>query len=139
MGNQFSEDDILAALGSPSKVDVNKISTKPDEAKKSCKYCMMDIHPEAAICPYCRKEQSLAFKRINDRSDASKRLWSPGVAAVLSFFCPGLGQMYRGRIGSGLLWLIVTACGYACFVLPGIILHVICICMAYSGDPWEKG
>ena len=32
----------------------------------------------------------------------------PGIAAVLSFFIPGIGQIYNGRILRGLFWLIVT-------------------------------
>lgn len=139
MGNQFSEDDILAALGSPTKVDVNKISTKPDEAKKSCKYCMSEIHPNASICPHCRKEQSVSLKRKIDRSDPTKRLWNPGVAAVLAFFVPGLGHMYRGHIFNGFAWLFVTIFLYVTTFFLGLLMHVACICMSYSGDPWEKG
>jgi TM2 domain-containing membrane protein YozV len=32
----------------------------------------------------------------------------PGVAAVLSLVIPGAGQMYRGDIGAGFIWLVVT-------------------------------
>ncbi|OJT17050.1 hypothetical protein BO221_47420 [Archangium sp. Cb G35] len=32
----------------------------------------------------------------------------PGIAAVLSFFIPGLGQLYNGDIFRGLFWLIIT-------------------------------
>lgn len=32
----------------------------------------------------------------------------PGIAAVLSFFIPGVGQFYCGRWGWGLFWLILT-------------------------------
>ncbi|HLJ26669.1 MAG TPA: hypothetical protein VKY85_08160 [Candidatus Angelobacter sp.] len=32
---------------------------------------------------------------------------NPGVAAVLSFFWAGLGQIYNGEIGKGVLLLIV--------------------------------
>lgn len=32
---------------------------------------------------------------------------NPGVAAVLSFLVPGLGQIYNGLIAEGLLWLIL--------------------------------
>jgi TM2 domain-containing membrane protein YozV len=32
----------------------------------------------------------------------------PGVAAVLSFLIPGLGQIYNGDILRGLFWLIIT-------------------------------
>ena len=32
----------------------------------------------------------------------------PGIAAVLSFFIPGIGQIYNGKILRGIFWLIVT-------------------------------
>ena len=32
---------------------------------------------------------------------------SPGVAAVLSFFWAGLGQIYNGEIGKGILFMIL--------------------------------
>jgi TM2 domain-containing membrane protein YozV len=63
------------------------------------------------------------------------RKWSPGVAAVLSLVIPGAGQMYRGKVGIGLLWLLFVLGGYALFVIPGVILHLICIVSAASGDP----
>ncbi len=33
---------------------------------------------------------------------------NPGVAAVLSFLIPGLGQIYNGTFLRGLFWLIIT-------------------------------
>ncbi len=33
---------------------------------------------------------------------------NPGLAAVLSFFIPGVGQMYNGEIGKGILFLITA-------------------------------
>lgn len=33
---------------------------------------------------------------------------NPGVAAVLSFFVPGVGQIYNGNFLRGLFWLIIT-------------------------------
>ena len=32
----------------------------------------------------------------------------PGLAAVLSFFIPGVGQIYNGAFLRGLFWLIIT-------------------------------
>jgi TM2 domain-containing membrane protein YozV len=37
---------------------------------------------------------------------------SNGVAAVLSLFIPGAGQMYKGKIGWGIAWLLCTVLGY---------------------------
>jgi TM2 domain-containing membrane protein YozV len=33
---------------------------------------------------------------------------NPGVAAVLSFFIPGVGQIYNGAFLRGIFWLVVT-------------------------------
>lgn len=33
---------------------------------------------------------------------------NPGTAAVLSLFIPGVGQIYNGQWGWGILWLIIT-------------------------------
>jgi len=34
---------------------------------------------------------------------------NPGVAAVLSFFITGLGQIYNGQIAKGVLFIIIQA------------------------------
>jgi TM2 domain-containing membrane protein YozV len=39
---------------------------------------------------------------------SSKSLPNPGVAAVLSFFLPGVGQIYNGAFLRGIFWFIVT-------------------------------
>lgn len=54
-----------------------------------------------------------------------------GLAAALSFFVPGLGQLYRGRALRGLAWLIAVTCGYLLLVVPGIILHLLCMLDAF--------
>jgi TM2 domain-containing membrane protein YozV len=44
---------------------------------------------------------------------------SPGLAAVLSFFWAGLGQIYNGEIGKGILLIVVFAisCGLIAVVV----------------------
>jgi TM2 domain-containing membrane protein YozV len=54
---------------------------------------------------------------------------SPGLAAALSFLVPGAGQVYAGRIVSGILWFLLVTAGYA-LILPGIFLHLFCIAYA---------
>jgi len=63
---------------------------------------------------------------------------SNGVAAVLSLFIPGAGQMYKGKVGQGIVWLICTIIGYIVFVIPGLVLHLICIFHAASMDPAQS-
>ena len=57
------------------------------------------------------------------------------MAAVLSLIIPGAGQMYKGNVGTGLMWLFGTAVGYVAFIVLGVILHLVCIVNAASGDP----
>jgi TM2 domain-containing membrane protein YozV len=38
----------------------------------------------------------------------AKRLPQPGLSAILSFFIPGVGQIYNGTFLRGIFWLIVT-------------------------------
>jgi TM2 domain-containing membrane protein YozV len=65
--------------------------------------------------------------------------WSPGLAAVLSFFVPGLGQLYKGQILNGLVWFFLVGIGYVALILPGLILHFFCVLGALSGNPWTEG
>lgn len=59
--------------------------------------------------------------------------WSRGVAMLLSLIIPGLGQVYKGQIINGLVWFVLVIVGYIPFVIPGIILHILCILGAASG------
>ena len=56
--------------------------------------------------------------------------FNPGTAAVLSLFFPGVGQMYRGQVLAGFLWMGFVPVGYLCFIIPGVILHLLCIFLA---------
>ena len=45
------------------------------------------------------------------------------MAAVLKLLIPGLGQIYKGKIGLGIVLLLVTVLGYALYILPGLLIH----------------
>ena len=57
----------------------------------------------------------------------------PALAAVLSLFIPGVGQLYNGRILAGILWLILTP-GFWIGTggTLGWIFHIISAYTAYS-------
>jgi TM2 domain-containing membrane protein YozV len=63
----------------------------------------------------------------------SKSLPNPGVSAVLSFFIPGVGQIYNGAFLRGIFWFIVTP-GLWIFSAGtlGWIFHIIAAYTAYS-------
>ena len=58
---------------------------------------------------------------------------SPGLAGVLSFILPGLGQLYNGRWGWAIFWLIITP-GFWIGTggLLGWVCHVFSALQAYS-------
>jgi hypothetical protein len=43
--------------------------------------------------------------------------------------------MYKGAVGEGVVWLLVTVVGYCCYLVPGLVIHIICIVKAASGNP----
>ncbi len=52
----------------------------------------------------------------------------------MSFILPGLGQVYRGKIFQGFAWGPAVLLGYLAYVLPGLLLHLLCVINARSGD-----
>ena len=54
-----------------------------------------------------------------------------GLAALLSFFIPGLGQIYKGQLLNGICWFFFVILGYG-LIVPGIILHICCVVGANS-------
>jgi len=66
------------------------------------------------------------------------KLWSRPVAGFLSFMLPGLGQCYKGHILSGLVWFCCVAMGYAALIVPGLVLHLLCITAAASGANYSE-
>jgi TM2 domain-containing membrane protein YozV len=85
---------------------------------KFCSNCGAEIDEKAEICPKCgvRAKQVLAQKEMK----------SSGIAVILSFFIPGLGQIYNGEIGKGVLFIIVGfLLALSMIVLIGFILYPI--------------
>ena len=52
---------------------------------------------------------------------------SRGVALLFSIFWPGMGQIYQGRVFAGLFFMLFTPIGYLFLIVPGMILHLICL------------
>ena len=82
--------------------------------EKFCSSCGNELlNPDAISCPACGG----AIKRnYRDTKD-------PGIAAVLSFLFVGLGQIYNGQIGKGILYMVIAfLCFLSIFLLIGFLL-----------------
>jgi TM2 domain-containing membrane protein YozV len=63
---------------------------------------------------------------------------NPAAAAVLSMIVPGAGQLYAGRPLSGLTWFVLVTMGYMLLIIPGVLLHVLCVAAAASAaNQWR--
>ncbi len=80
---------------------------------KYCSNCGSEIDEKAEICPKC----GVRVKAIR------AELKSAGIAAIASFFIPGLGQIYNGEIVKGFVFMIIAMVFFLLMiVLIGFIL-----------------
>jgi len=88
---------------------------------KYCQHCGAQIASEAEICPKCGVRVAAP-----PTSQVTAPAKNPGIAAVLSFLFVGLGQIYNGQIGKGVLFIILgVVCVALMFVLIGFIAYPI--------------
>lgn len=85
-----------------------------------CARCAEPIRAHAKACRFCGHVVGAAVETkplgadTNRVSDHFARVLigevkSPGLAAFLSFLCPGLGQVYAGNLGRGIAIFVVPA------------------------------
>ncbi len=85
---------------------------------KYCPNCGTQIDEKADECPNCGVRQPGAPKY-----QKVYQLKNPVLAAVLSLLVVGLGQVYNGQVGKGLLFFLVAIIiGLTLFIFIGFIL-----------------
>ncbi len=60
------------------------------------------------------------------------------LAAILSIFIPGLGQLYKGQLIWAIIWFLLVSSVYAVsgilLFIPSILLHALCVIHAFCGQ-----
>jgi len=85
---------------------------------------------ETGAVSYVYPQRAMLEARNPPALTGMRPLYSPLGAAALTVLLPGAGHMYSGRTRAGLFWLLGTLAGYMCLVIPGIVLHILCIASA---------
>ena len=96
--------------------------TASERAKKFCVNCGAEIDARAEICPKCGVRVAPPPPSAAPTVPAARK--NEGMAAVLSFLFVGLGQIYNGEIGKGIIFLIIgIILVFTMFILIGFILY----------------
>ena len=116
---------------------------------RKCKHCgeFLDDEPRKSSSPRSDRQDIVASARLmfesaganirNYNAGQSNLVWNPGVAAVLSFFIPGAGQIYKGEVGRGFLTLLAWIIGLFLLVLPDLVVWVWAVLDAAGRNPLE--
>lgn len=91
---------------------------------KFCSKCGFEMPKSTKFCPECGNATSIVPKTVNTAIINQDK--SPGLAAILSFFIIGLGQIYLGLNKKGImLFLGAIASGFLMIILIGWLTWLI--------------
>ena len=122
----------------PIVIAPNTQNPSQSESVKECKFCGEVILAKAIKCRFCNefldgRQREIASTTVNQSKTIVIRQLRPpesnlGIAAILSLLFPGLGQLYKGQVLNGFVWMFLVFGGYVFFVIPGVFLHVCLRC-----------
>ncbi|MCL2549958.1 MAG: hypothetical protein FWE78_03360 [Methanimicrococcus sp.] len=94
--------------------------------------------PDANVCTNCGKPLHMTqtesvsnenYQNYENYQNANQNLV---LAAVLSFVWPGLGQLYNGKFGKGILFTACYWIGLCILFIPGLIVWIYAMWDAYK-------
>lgn len=91
------------------------MGTEPADDEVYCRDCGAIIKERAEICPECGIRQ-----REPETSNTVTK--DSGLAAIISFFVPGGGQIYNGQIGKGLVMLVAFV--FLAITVVGLVIAI---------------
>ena len=77
------------------------------------------------------KKENINAEQVYTGTKTPVQTKSPFFALILSFFFPGLGQVYNGKFWKGILFMIAIFAG-AFFIIPGIVIWIWGLYDAYT-------
>jgi hypothetical protein len=92
--------------------------------------------PKLAGCPECGHSVSKTAASCPGCGAALRNSSSKGVAAVLSFLIPGLGQMYQGRVITGIVLFVLFIT--TIWFLIGILFWIIAVIDTLTYNPKSR-
>ncbi|KAF5083371.1 zinc ribbon domain-containing protein [Methanobacterium aggregans] len=91
-----------------------------DTETKFCFNCGEEISKLAEICPNC------GVRLMEPEKNVIVPQKNAALAAVLSFLVVGLGQIYNGQVGKGILLLVgAIISGILMFIVIGVVTWLI--------------
>lgn len=112
----------------PDGPKINSPEPRPDPTKR-CPFCAETILLAAVKCKHCGE---FVDGRAPDNS------LSNGLAAVLSFVVPGLGQIYKGELLQGFLILLFLGGGYWMVGILAAPFHILAVVHAFWLQPNKR-
>lgn len=115
-GALVKDDSIFCDKCGINIVDYNNSNDKTETGRptKFCSTCGEKIDINAEICPKCGVRSIIVNKK------------NPAIAAILSFFITGLGQVYNGQIKKALiLFISMVISAFLVIILIGVFLALI--------------
>jgi len=118
-----------------------------------CHYCDKLVKRSSKKCKYCGENLEITLEEVfninnpTTCTDISQTINIPieheldyegdPIAVWLSLI-PGMGHIYTGKVLYGVIWFILTICGYYWWSIVGAILHMLCVIDAGFGNPFRK-